>query len=777
MNLLLERTNASLLGIICLWCSGSLALGSDTRQPADDVNPFIGASTSTEKAGVLHGLGKTFPGATTPFGMVQVSPNTITGGDNGPGYSYEMPYIEGFAFTQMSGIGWFGDLGNFLVTPTTGELQVVAGRHPEVARGYRSRYDKQTEEAQAGYYATTLTDYGIRVEATAAPRSGMLRCTFPENKQSRIQVDLARRVGGTSTAQYVKVVGSHAIEGWMKCTPAGGGWGNGDGQADYTVYFHAEFSKPLENFGVWKANIPAGQSRRREAIESAAYDRLVVASELLEGEREVEGEHLGFYTEFPTTAGEPVLLKVGISFTSLEGARQNLAAEIPHWDFDIVHQDATGLWNDALSKVRITGGTDDERTIFYTALYHTMIDPRAIVDVDGSYPGGNGHTHTDATFTKRTVFSGWDVFRSQFPLQTIINPRVVSDTINSLVELADDTGNDHLERWELLNAYSGCMLGNPAVVVIADAYAKGIRDFDVQRAYDLARNSVEQFGNDERGHAGDISHTLEYAYAEWCVSQLASALGDTAAAEKYAARSQSYRNVFDPSVGWFRPKDDRGNWKRWPARGRLEHDYGSVESNPYQQGWFVPHDLDGLVELLGGREATLADLETFFNNTPGDFRWNDYYNHANEPVHHVPFLFNQLGKPWLTQKWTRTICANAYKNSVEGLVGNEDVGQMSAWYVLASCGIHPVTPGTTRYEITTPVWREAKFRVGENKYFTVIANNQGPDNLYIQSATLNGQPYKRCWIDYATIMDGSTLVLELGPRPHTSWGVETPLKQ
>ena len=763
------RTNPTLLAASLLAAAAATARGDNS--PASLVNPFIGASTSTAKAGVLHGLGKTFPGATTPFGMVQVNPNTITGGDNGPGYSYEMEHIEGFAFTQMSGIGWYGDLGNFLVTPTTGDLRVVAGRHPEVAPGYRSRYDKRTETAEAGYYAATLTDYGVRVEATAAPRSGLLRFTFPASTTSRIQIDLARRTGGTSTKQRVRVAGDQAIEGWMECTPEGGGWGNGDGNARYTVYFHAEFSKPLKDYGVWKASIPAGQSRKREAIESVAYDKLVARAEILAQAVEVEGDHLGFFTEFPTTAGEVVTCKAGISFTSIEGARANLATEIPGWDFDAVRAQARKLWNDALAKVRIDGGSEAQRRVFYTALYHTMIDPRILTDVDGSYPGGAGKMHTRGSFTKRTIFSGWDVFRSQFPLMTIIDPPLVTDTINSLVELADDTGRDYLERWEMLNAYSGCMLGNPAVVVIADAHAKGLRDFDVGKAYQLAMGSVEKFGNGSRGHAGDISRTLEYAYAEWCLAQLAKALGHEEDASKYAARALSYRNVFDPEVGWFRPKNDDGSWRPWPAEGRLKQDYGTIESNPYQQGWFVPHDIDGLVELLGGRGKAVADLESFFDQTPANFSWNNYYNHANEPVHHVPFLFNRLGKPWLTQKWTRTICTNAYRDAVEGLVGNEDVGQMSAWYVLASGGIHPVTPGTTRYEITSPLWERTEFRVGNGKTFTVVARNQSPENPYIQSATLDGKPYRRCWIDHAGILSGATLELTLGATPNTGWGI------
>ncbi|MDB5009436.1 MAG: hypothetical protein JWQ06_225, partial [Mucilaginibacter sp.] len=272
-------------------------LTAQTKTPADYVNPFIGASTSAAKAGVHHGLGKTFPGAATPFGMVQLSPNTITGGDNGSGYSYEHEYIEGFAFTQMSGVGWYGDLGNFLVTPTTGPLHVVAGRHTQL-KGYRSHYSKNDEVAKAGYYAATLTDYHIRTEVTAGPHSGMLRFTFPANKQSRIQIDLARRVGGTSTEQYVKVIDDHTIQGWMKCTPDGGGWGDGAGHADYTVYFYAQFNKPLKNFGVWSADIPEGQSRKREAIESLKYDSLIARAHLLTNCKEKQGKHLGFYTEF-----------------------------------------------------------------------------------------------------------------------------------------------------------------------------------------------------------------------------------------------------------------------------------------------------------------------------------------------------------------------------------------------------------------------------------------------------------------------------------------------
>lgn len=749
---------------------------AQTKQPASYVNPFIGASTSAGKAGIYHGLGKTFPGATTPYGMVQTSPNTITGGDNGSGYSYEHTSIEGFAFTQMSGVGWFGDLGNFLVMPTAGKLKTSSGKLEDKAgTGYRSRYDKQSEKASAGYYEVNLTDYHIKAEMTAAPHSGILRFTFPSNKQSRIQIDLARRVGGTSTSQFVKVVNDNTIEGWMKCTPDGGGWGDGEGHADYTVYFYAQFSKPLKNFGVWSANISDTASRKLEAVESNYYQQWIANAEVNKKVKEKKGKHLGFYTEFATKANEQILMKAGISFVSIDGAKKNLEKEITNWDFDLVHQKAISLWDNALNVIKINGATEEQKFVFYTAFYHTMIDPRIVTDVDGNYTGGDNKIHKATTFKKRTIFSGWDVFRSQFPLQTIINPALVSDMINSLVTLAAESGNHYLERWELLNAYSGCMLGNPAVVVLADAYVKGIRNYDVAKAYQYAVNTDEKFSNAPLGYTTggvSIAKTLEYAFDDWCLSVLADSLHKDSDAKKYLTRSQDYKNIWDTTHHWFRPRNEDGSWQPWPKDGRLTDWYGTFETNPYQQGWFVPHDVDGMVALMGGKEKVIADLENFFDKTPETFMWNSYYNHANEPVHHVPFLFNRLGVPWLTQKWTRIICDSAYHNSVEGLVGNEDVGQMSAWYVLASMGIHPVCPGSTRMEITSPLFSSVAIKVRDDKTFSIIAHNNSSENIYIQSALLNGKPYNKCYLDYKNIVNGGRLELTMGNKPNKNWGMK-----
>lgn len=768
---------ASLLSALAVCCT--IAPQPGTFAPADYVNPFIGASTSTTAAGVYHGLGKTFPGATTPYGMVQVSPNTITGGDNSPGYSYEHTTIEGFAFTQMSGVGWFGDLGNLLVMPTTGPLCKIAGREDGSIAGYRSHYDKQSEHAEAGYYRVLLTDYDILAECSATPHAGILRFTFPESDTSRIQIDLARRVGGTAERQYVRVEDDHTLSGWIHCTPATGGWGNGEGQVDYTLYFYARLSEPITRYGFWSADIPDSWSRRRDDVVSAAYQQRVAEAPVVTGVGEIEGKHLGFFTEFATEAGHEVELRVGISFVDAEGARRNFEAEIADRSFDEVRTAARAQWNDELSRIRIEGGSDDEKTVFYTALYHTMIDPRTLTDVDGRYPGADGQIHsTEGRFTKRTIFSGWDVFRSQMPLQTIINPQLVDDLLNSLVTMAAESGREYFERWEIMNAYSGCMLGNPALSVLADAYAKGIRGYDAELAYRYAVNTSRRFGNDPLGYTPSalcISHTLEYAYTDWCLSRLASMLGKEADAADFARKGQAYRNIFDAEKGWFRPRRADGSWAPWPERARTTEWYGCIESNPYQQGWFVPHDVEGMVSLMGGRDAVLKDLAAFFEQTPDDMLWNDYYNHANEPVHLVPFLFNRLGEPWMTQRWTRRICERAYGNRVEGIVGNEDAGQMSAWYVLAATGLHPACPGDTRMEITSPVFDRIEFRLdpryATGRSFTVVAHDNAPGNVYIRRALLNGREYDASHLDFAQIAAGGTLELFLAPEPNPDWGL------
>ena len=706
--------------------------------------------------------------------MVQVSPNTITGGDNGPGYSYEHTTIEGFAFTQMSGIGWYGDLGNFLVMPTIGDLHTFAGTEDKPEEGYRSRYDKSTEKASAGYYSVFLSDYKIQAEATALPHSGMLRFTFPESKEARIQVDLARRVGGTSTLQSVEVVDDHTIKGWMQCTPDGGGWGNGDGKADYTVYFYAQFSKPFSGHGVWSADIPDDWGRKREDVCSERYREAIRQSAIHPSVSAFEGKHLGFYANFETKPDEVILLKSGISYTSLKNAEENLAAEMKDFDFDRTHAECVRLWNDELAKVSVEGGTDEEKRVFYTALYHTLIDPRLCSDINGEYTGADKKIHQTGKFRKRTIFSGWDVFRSQMPLQTIINPEMVNDLVNSLVEIADQSGNEYLERWELLNAYSGCMVGNPAISVLCDAYRKGIRDYDVEKAYRYALNTSRRFSNNDDGYTpGNISCTLEYDYTDWCMARLAEWLGKEGDRAHFDKRALSYATIFDPESGWFRPRNEKGVFSSLPEKGRLQEGYGCVESNPYQQGWFVPHDVEGLAACFGSREAMIAKLDSLFTvssvvegaeTSPDISGLIGQYAHGNEPSHHTLYLYTMAGEPWKTADKVREVLTTLYHDRPDGLSGNEDVGQMSAWYVLSSLGFYEVEPAGGRYWFGVPLFDRAEVAVPGGSFVVEAANNT-PENRYIQRVTLNGVPYDKPYIDYRDVMAGGCLRFEMGPEP------------
>jgi len=732
------------------------------------INPVIGAVTYGNKAHGGHGFGKTFPGAATPFGLVQLSPDTRTGGDNGCGYSWNHTTIEGFSFTHMSGVGWYGDLGNFLVMPTTGKMHTNKGDDNLPENGYRSRFSHDNEKAEAGYYSVLLTDYNIKTELSAASRAGIIRFTFPENDSSRIQIDLSRRIGGTSTEQYIKVENENTISGWMKCPPEGGGWGNGAGRADYTVYFYCQFSKPLKDFGIWSAGIPDGQIRKRQEVCSKEYQTIVANAEIIKKVKEFNGKHIGFFTNFKTKAGETVLLKTGISFVNIEGAKENLEHDIPDWNFEDVVKNAKSLWADAIKSIDVYGAAERDKTIFYTALYHTMIDPRAFSDVNGNYVGADGNVHQTDRFIYRTIFSGWDVFRSQFPLQTIINPKMVNDEINSLIQMADVSGKSYFPRWEFMNAYSGCMLGNPAVSVITDAFEKGIRIYDVEKAFQYCKNSVDRFGNGELGYTPySISHTLEYSYTDWCMAQFAKSLNKQDLHDEYLFKSMNYKNIWDSKVNWFRARNAEGEWLPW--KGKTVHGQGCTESNPYQQGWFVPHDIAGLTELMGGKDSIRNELLNFFEKAPEDFLWNNYYNHPNEPVHHVPFIFNEIGLPEQTQKWTRKICEVAYGDNAFGLCGNEDVGQMSAWYVLASIGIHPICPGDNRYQITSPVFDKIVLHLDDKYYsgnsFTIIAKNNSKENIYIKSIKLNGKKLNRYWISHDEIVNGGMLELEMDSVP------------
>ncbi len=698
----------------------------------DWIDPMVGTVTyppaelagRNKGNGAIHGCGKTFPGAATPFGQVQLSPDTITGGDNGSGYSYPMRTIEGFSFLHMSGVGAYGEFGNFQVMPTTG---------PRVLDRERacSPFDHARETAKAGSYRVSLDRYGVDVELTAARTAGMLRFAYPPTANARVQIDLGRRIGQMErwlahSEQQVTVVDDRTIEGRMTCSEKDGGWIHLDGKVNYTVYFHAAFSEPFRTTGV----CDKGELQPPSAVHT--------------------GTNLLFFAEFGRLA-KPLVMSAGISFESIADARANHARDVRGRTFESVRDAARASWAAALSGISVTGGTAKERTIFATALYHAFLDPREVGRGDG--------------FVRRTVFSGWDVFRSEMPLLTLLRPDVVSDTINSMMETVTSGKRTTLPRWDIFGCASGCMIGQPIVSVMADAYEKGIRTFDAARALDLACRSLEVESNrrDLGFTPGSLSCTLEYAYNDWCCARLAEMTGRKDVAARYDAYAQFYTNCWSREAGWMRARTADGGWLPW--KGREAHGQGCVEANPWQQGWFVPHDPDGLIRLMGGKARFTAELEAFFNATPDDFGWCDSYNHPNEPCHTLPFLFALSEKPELVSAWTRRICARAYDVGPYGLCGNDDVGQMSAWYVLAAIGLHPLCPGDGKWYLCAPLFKETVIRLDPAYYaggtFTIRAPAADAAHGRIRAVRLNGKPLDRPYVTTAEVAAGGVLEFDL----------------
>ena len=722
----------------------------------------IGDMTATS----FHGGGKTHPGALCPFGMVAFGPDTLEGGDNGSGYSYHHTTIDGFSVNHMSGVGWYGDLGNFQVMPTTGELNLLSGTYRDALttrrdRGYESDFRHETEVTEAGYYAVTLDTYGIRAETTASVHAGMIRMTYPTEGNRRVQINLARRIAGRSPSQELTLSEGRVLEGCIHCPSTHGGFGRGAGKVSYDLYFHAEFSEAWTNFGVWNQNHPVTE-------QADSYS----------------GEELWFYADFPT--GEaPICLKVAISYINIEGARDNFAAEAAETTFDEMREAATNAWNEALSVVTVDdpAAERDTLTVFYTTLYHALMDPRVYSDVNGNYLSADGSVRHTESFSKRTVFSGWDVFRSEFPLLTLICPEAVNDMINSLVDIAEYE-NVSFPRWELLGHETGCMLGDPGIIVTVDAYRKGIRGFDVKKAYEICLKTVfdpasrRTRGADYNRYGyvpGDISATLENVFADHCIALFAEELGDAENAALFHKRAQNYRNIFSPEVGWMRRRDEAGRFAEWKG---IYDTAGCTESNIFQQSWFVPHDPQGLISLMG-RETCLTNLERLMEESDLSAMWNEAYNHPNEPCHHLVHLFSELGVPNRTQYWVRRIQKESYNTTEYGFCGNEDVGQMSAWYALTALGFHMMSPGSNIFYVNTPLFRRAEVRLSAAYHARAVADtlviqcDRDPaENLYICGIDVNGTPIHRPYLTWEELSRGGVITYHLTDRPDESWVTE-----
>ncbi|WP_256010632.1 GH92 family glycosyl hydrolase [Desertivirga xinjiangensis] len=721
------------------------------------VNPFIGTG----------GHGHTFPGATRPFGMVQLSPDTFNEGwDWCSGYHDSDRSIMGFSHTHLSGTGR-GDLLDILVMPGTGAIKLKPGSRSNPGEGYRSRFKKENEKASPGYYSVLLDDYGIKAELTASKRVGFHRYTFPASKESHILFDLFHSFKTDSVINtWIRIDNDSTITGFRKTR----GWGEGT-EKDFVseeIWFVARFSKPFKSSAIARGQV------------------------LSATEKSASGRDLKAVLNFDTKAEEALMVKVGISYTDENGAFNNLREEVRHWNFDRVRHEAAQEWEESLSAIDVNDGGAEEKSIFYTALYHSMIAPTVFSDADGRYMGFDKKIHHAQNFENYSVFSLWDTFRAANPLFTITQPSRINDFINAMLAQYKEYGL--LPVWPLVGSETNCMIGYHAIPVITDAYFKGFRGFDVNLAYEAMKKSAMQ---DEFGIAHlkkynyvpadlenkSVSKTLEYAYDDWCIAQMAKALGEMNDYNYFLKRSEAYKNVYDTQTGFMRGKDSKGNFI--PGFDPAFASYGKsdfIEGNSWQYSWFVPHNVNGLIDLMGGRESFSKRLDALFSQKSADISGKPIditgligeYAHGNEPSHHIAYLYNYAGQPWKTQEKVREIRSILYGSKADGLCGNEDCGQMSAWYIFSGLGFYPVNPASGRYNIGSPLFKEAAIKLGD-KSFLITAKNLSSINIYIQSVTLNGEDLKRSWINHDEIVKGGKLEFNMGAKPGRNWAAsETP---
>lgn len=717
------------------------------------IDPIIG-TVGDEQQTSFHGGGKTHPGACLPGGAVQLSPDTTTSGDNGTGYNYCQSTIEGFSFNHMSGIGWYGDLGNLQIMPIVGKTDLRSGSNDEVAflkgkDGWKSAFSHENEVASAGYYSVKLDKYNIFAEATVTKHAGFLRFTYSKSNENGVIFNFSRRIAGHADFESVKIVNPSRIEGHIHCTPSGGGFGRGNGKIAYELYFALELSSPMKRWSFFE---------NEEIIDPS--------SDLY------EGEDVGLVAYFDT---DELTIKCAISYVDEAGARLNFSSECEGADFDTVKSSAQEKWDNALSCIDIDTDNETDKAIFYTCLYHALLDPREVADADGRVRMANGEIKR-VDYTHRTMFSGWDVYRSEFPLLTIIRPDIVNDEVSSLITIAK-AKNSSLPKWELMGIDSGCMVGDPGLLVFCDAYVKGIRNFDFDLGYKLCLASANsapsldgkpffsvhpsyaQYKNDAYV-IGSISETLEFLLADYAMASIAIEMGKVDDAEHFKARYMRYRESFNPKTGFMGPRDENGNF----VSVNGEYDTrGCVESNIFQQSWFVPYDRKPLFELFG-RERAVELLERLFEGADLTALWNENYNHSNEPCHNLTHYFIDMGLPKRTQYWTRRVQKEAYRTGAFGFCGNEDVGQLSGWYVLSAIGLAQPCPTDTRFYINTPLFKSATVSLSSEYHkcqisdtFTVKCDKNPLDFPYIERLYFNGKELNRYYLTYEEITNGGVL--------------------
>jgi predicted alpha-1,2-mannosidase len=709
------------------------------------VDPFIGTG----------GHGHTYPGAVVPHGLVQLSPDTrTTGWDACAGYHYEDKTLLGFSHTHLSGTG-IGDLGDILFLPYTGTLQTVAPNGEDKEAAFGSSFSHEKELASPGYYRVYLEDYAIQAELTATTHAGFHRYTFPPSDNPGLFIDLTRIIHDRRLVDYrLNVMNEYEIQGMKQVS----GWA-----PNRYVYFHAQFSEPF-------TCTPEGAQ--------------------------------AFLKFNKTDKGKQISVKVGISFVDCEGAKNNLQTEISDWNFDRIKQEAHDAWNKELAKIEIRTANEKNRKVFYTALYHSALEPVISSDVDGRFLTMDNRIDENKNYLNYSIFSLWDTFRALHPLNTIISPEENQAMIRSLIRKYEEGGL--LPMWELASNYTGCMIGYHAVPVIVDSYVKGERDFDIQKAYaaclksssydttnvsptidrTILHDKLMPLGKQYKNTIGyipadiekqSVARGLEYAYNDWLIAQLAKELGKEDDYTRYMDLSKNYKNYYDPSTGFMRGKLLNGSWRTpFDPRYSDHNNDDYCEGNAWQWTWFVPHDVDGLAELMGGREAFIEKLDSLFSisselvgeNASADISGLiGQYAHGNEPSHQTIHIYNLVGQAYKTQELVDEVLQTLYLDNPNGLSGNEDCGEMSAWYVLNSMGFYSYCPGIPYYSIGRPLFDEVKINLKSGKSFTIRAVNNSSTNKYIQSAQLNGKKLENLFFSHKDLEEGGLLEIMMTNKP------------
>ncbi|MBB4803118.1 putative alpha-1,2-mannosidase [Flavobacterium nitrogenifigens] len=743
---------------------------NEKRNLIQYVDPMIGTAK----------MGHTYPGATVPFGSVQLSPetDTIAYGLNGKyngevykycaGYQYEDKTIVGFSHTHFSGTG-HSDLGDFLIMPTTGKLQLNPGVASKPLSGYRSAFLHSTEKAEPAYYSVFLEDHKIKAELTATTRVGMHQYTFPKSDEAHIILDLTSGIYNYDKKNvwtFVRVENDTLITGYRQTN----GWAR-----TRTVYFAMSFSKPIKSYG-------------QAAQEKSVYRGFWGKFDQTKNFPEMAGQNLKLFFDFNTNEGEKIKIKMALSPVSSAAALENMKKETPDWDFEKVKKQSQEVWNKELNKVQVETIQKEDLVNFYTAMYHAFLGPTEYMDLDRNYKGLDMNVHKAENFTNYTSYSLWDTYRALHPLFNIVQPKRNADMVSSMLAHSDQSVHKMLPIWSHYANENWCMIGYHSVSVVADAIVKGNVSFDAEKAlqacvntakvpyYDGLEYYMKQGYVPEDKNGSSVSKTLEYAYDDWAIAQAAKKLGKTDVYNEFIERSKNYKNVYDEKTGFMRPKLNDGTFKK--EFDPLDtHGQGFIEGNSWNYSLYVPQDPADMIKMMGGNDKFKVRLDSLFNmHLPDKYFENTEditrdgiignYVHGNEPSHHVVYLYNWTDSPWKSQDKIRMILKKMYRNGADGLGGNDDFGQMSAWYIFSSLGFYPVAPGSDEYALGSPLMKNAILNLENGKTFEVATVNQSDKNVFVSKVLLNGKEFSRPFLKHEDVMNGGKITFYMSSKPN-----------